>query len=258
MGKTNTGLVAYAEAMLGKPYWMGTFGQTASEWLYEYNKQRLPQFYTANDFPTQYGQRVHDCIGLIKGYLWSTNENAPPQYTGWQDVDADTMRKLCNTGGTIRTIPEIPGVLVFAPAHVGVYIGNGEVIEARGHAFGVVKTKLKSRPFEHWGMCPWIDYGDGEVETEEDTAPVPAEKTEMAPTSGTVMLTPLPIIRKGSKGMAVWAMQTLLNSRGFDCGDADGDCGENTAAAIMALQIAYGLGVDGECGKMTWAVLING
>ncbi|MBR5903051.1 MAG: peptidoglycan-binding protein, partial [Clostridia bacterium] len=62
----------------------------------------------------------------------------------------------------------------------------------------------------------------------------------------------------GSKGMAVWAMQTLLNAKGFDCGDADGDCGEKTVAAIMALQIAYGLGVDGECGKMTWAVLING
>ena len=50
----------------------------------------------------------------------------------------------------------------------------------------------------------------------------------------------------------------INNAKGFDCGDADGDCGEKTVAAIIALQIAYGLGVDGECGKMTWAVLING
>ena len=33
--KTNTGLVAYAKAQLGKPYWYGTFGQTASEALYK-------------------------------------------------------------------------------------------------------------------------------------------------------------------------------------------------------------------------------
>lgn len=30
MPKTNAGLVAYAKAQLGRPYWWGTFGQTAS------------------------------------------------------------------------------------------------------------------------------------------------------------------------------------------------------------------------------------
>ena len=30
MSKTNTGLVAYAKAQLGKPYWWETFGQKAS------------------------------------------------------------------------------------------------------------------------------------------------------------------------------------------------------------------------------------
>lgn len=258
MGKTNTGLVAYAEAQLGKPYWMGTFGQVASEWLYQYNKTRLPQFYTADDFPTQYGQRVYDCIGLIKGYLWSDNPDAPPQYEAWQDVDANTMHKLCTVGGAISTIPEIPGVLVFAPDHVGVYIGNGEVIEARGHDYGVIKSKLKNRFFDSWGMCPWIDYGAAEVEGESETPPPPTLTAEMQPTTGTVMLVPLPIIRKGSKGMAVWAMQTLLNARGFDCGEADGDCGEKTAAAIIDFQTAFGLDPDGECGKKTWTLLING
>lgn len=47
---------------------------------------------------------------------------------------------------------------MFFPGHVGVYIGNGEVIEARGHAYGVVTTKLSSRGWTQWGKCPYIDY----------------------------------------------------------------------------------------------------
>lgn len=60
--------------------------------------------------------------------------------------------------GTIGSIPDVEGVLVFMKGHVGVYIGNGEVVEARGHAYGVVKTKLKNRGWTHWGYCPYITY----------------------------------------------------------------------------------------------------
>lgn len=41
---------------------------------------------------------------------------------------------------------------------MGVYIGNNQVIEARGSDYGVVQTTLKSRPWTHWGRCPWITY----------------------------------------------------------------------------------------------------
>lgn len=64
MSKTNTGLVSYAAAQLGKPYWYGTFGQTASAGLYNAKKKQYPKYYTANDFQSQYGKRVHDCVGI--------------------------------------------------------------------------------------------------------------------------------------------------------------------------------------------------
>lgn len=38
------------------------------------------------------------------------------------------------------------------------YIGNGDVIEARGHAYGVVKTKLKDRAWTSWGKLPDLEY----------------------------------------------------------------------------------------------------
>lgn len=53
---------------------------------------------------------------------------------------------------------DIPGILVFMAGHVGVYIGHGKVIEARGHAYGVVETNLIGRGWKEWGKLDWITY----------------------------------------------------------------------------------------------------
>lgn len=164
--KTNIGLVEYAKAQLGKPYWYGTYGQKASKWLYDYNKSRLPSYYTASDFPKQIaeGQKVHDCIGLVKGYMWSKDVNdEKPAYksNGFPDCSADKQYERSKRKGTsMSTLPEVIGVLVFMRGHVGIYIGNGEVIEARGHAYGVVKTKLTRRPWKRWAYIDEIEYAE--------------------------------------------------------------------------------------------------
>lgn len=176
MAKTNVGLVAYARAQLGKPYWYGTFGNTASKSLYNTKKKQYPNYYNQSKykvrFDEQYGQRVHDCVGLIKGYLWSTSATATPKYNSTQDVSANGMLSKCKEKGKIATIPEIAGVLVFFDGHVGVYEGNGKVLEARGHDYGVVETNLKDRPWTNWGKCPWIDYEEKTVQSSETTTSV--------------------------------------------------------------------------------------
>lgn len=160
MAKTARGLISYAKAQIGKPYWYGTFGQIATASLYQYNKGRLPSYYTAKDFVSQYGQRVHDCAGLIKGYLWSDSPTSVPKYLsgGYPDISADAMRQSCTETGDISTLPEIPGVLLFYPGHVGIYIGNGQAIEARGHAYGVQLTQVKSRSWKTWGKFKYLEY----------------------------------------------------------------------------------------------------
>lgn len=165
MTKTSKGLVEYAKAQLGLPYWYGTFGQTGTAELYAAKKKQYPVYYSwegtkYDNFQSQYGKRVHDCVGLIKGYLWSDSPTSKPKYKQTPDVSANDMRAACKEKGDISTMPDIPGVLVFMNGHVGVYIGNGEVIEARGHEYGVVKTKLGSRPWRWWGKCPWVCYGE--------------------------------------------------------------------------------------------------
>lgn len=161
MSKTASGLVAYAKAQLGKPYWYGTFGNTATKSLLTAKTNQYPAHYTngrMDKYNSQLGQRVHDCVGLIKGYLWSESSTSTPKYNSAQDESANGMRGRCKESGLIATLPEIPGVLVFFSGHVGVYIGNGKVIEARGFNYGVVETNLKDRPWTHWGKCPWIEY----------------------------------------------------------------------------------------------------
>lgn len=237
MEKTAKGLVEYAKAQLGRPYWYGTFGQAASKALYSQKKSQYPTYYKW-DYAGE-TEKVHDCVGLIKGYLWcDSTEDATPSYNVTQDKSANQFRDMCTSGGNISTIPDVPGILVFYNNHVGVYIGSGEVVEARGHSYGVVKTKLADRPWKSWGYCPYITYE------------APEQKTvEIA----------LPVLKKGAKGDTVKAMQILLIGYGFEMGSfgADGSFGGATERALVEFQKVTGLDPDGSCGRKTWTKLLG-
>ena len=236
MAKTAKGLVAYAKAQLGKPYWYGTFGQAASKALYDRKKQQYPNYYK-----WEYAgetEKVHDCGGLIKGYLWCDDvQDDTPEYNKIQDISANDIKELCGFG-KMENLPETPGVLLFYNGHMGVYIGSGQVIEARGRRYGVVKTKLAERPWKSWGYCPWITYEE------------PKHK---------MVHIELPVLKKGAKGDSVKAMQILLMGYGFDMEGygADSSFGGATEQALKAFQKANGLEADGSCGPATWAKLLG-
>lgn len=69
----------------------------------------------------------------------------------------------------------------------------------------------------------------------------------------------LRVLRKGSKGESVLALQRLLIAAGFNCGScgADGDFGSGTYAAVRAYQARHGLTVDGVVGANTWGKLLG-
>lgn len=237
MAKTAIGLVEYAKAQLGRPYWYGSFGQTGSREFYEQKKNQYPNQYTWEYDGTT--AKVHDCVGLIKGYLWCDGpEDATPVYAAAQDKSANGMYTACKTKGEMATMPDVPGILVFMNNHVGVYIGGGEVIEARSRRYGVIKTKLADRSWKNWGYCPYITYE------------VSAQKT---------VGIDLPVLKKGIKGESVKAMQILLMGYGHDMEGygADGSFGGATERAVKAYQAANGLDADGSCGPKTWAKLLG-
>ena len=160
MAKTNAGLFSYAKAQVGKPYFFGTYGQKASRALYRAKKKQYPKYYKW-DYSTRYtGQRVHDCAGLIKGYLWSKTPTSSPHYNRKQDYGANGFYTHAKKKGSISTFKKVKGQLVFKgtaskKTHVGVYIGGGYVVEAKGHKYGVVKSKLSSG-WKYWAQCNLI------------------------------------------------------------------------------------------------------
>lgn len=190
MAKTNTGLVAYAKAQLGKPYWYGTYGDKATADLLSRKARQYPDMYSAarqrKALAEHLGVKVHDCVGLIKGYLWCDSAtDDTPKYAVAQDKSANGMYNACKERGYINTLPELAGVLVFFDGHVGVYIGNGEVIEARGFDYGVVKTKLSARPWKRWGKCPYITYEAAKKPAQSATKAETSTKTETKPAAKT-------------------------------------------------------------------------
>ena len=65
-------------------------------------------------------------------------------------------------------------------------------------------------------------------------------------------------VKKGTKGEAVRAAQSLLNLRVGAGLAEDGVCGEKTEAAIRKFQASEKLASDGICGKNTWTALLGG
>ncbi len=163
MAKTNTELVLWAKSKIGCPYWYGTFGQKATADLLNQKSKQYPSYYTTsrvNSCKGQYGKEVFDCVGLIKGYIWYDESKKKTVYNSSQDLSADAMLSKAKEKGAIKTIPETPGILVHMSGHVGIYIGNGEVIEATvgNSEYVVKKSKLAGRGWTHWSKCPFIEY----------------------------------------------------------------------------------------------------
>lgn len=157
-----TQLVEYAKAMLGHQYWYGTFGQAATNTLLQAKKSQYPKYYNPNNYSIGWtcdGEKVFDCAGLLKGANWCKGDpNATPVYYAPEDKSANGLYEEATEKGPISSMPEIPGLCVRYNGHVGVYIGNGQVIEARGHDYGVVKTILSQRKWTDWFKCEFIEY----------------------------------------------------------------------------------------------------
>lgn len=87
------------------------------------------------------------------------------------------------------------------------------------------------------------------------------EVTETAKTTTTtgVCNVELNILRNGSTGSQVKALQTLLIGYGYSCGSwgADGNFGASTDAAVRKYQKRNGLDADGAVGPATWGKLLG-
>lgn len=169
--KNNLDLVQWAISAYNAKwgYVMGTFGQVLTKDLLAAKLQQLPDAigpYEDYIRANYLGVRTADCIGLIKGYSWYDPDTGNINYgsNGMPDVSADQIYAQATEKGSMATMPEIPGILLHASGHIGIYIGGGYAIEAMGTKYGVVKTAVSSRNWTGWCKNPYINYIE---ETEE-------------------------------------------------------------------------------------------
>lgn len=180
---TNKGLVRHAEKALADKtvyMWGGIYRPVTENYIQQlykiYGKAHYPDSrITALRKCIDKGYYGIDCVGLVKSYYWSGKAEGgkgSPNYgkVGFPDVNANAMFNAAKEKGTIDKLPEIPGLVLYSTKHphVGVYVGNGYVIEstlsARGD--GVTKAKVSAwNGWTHWFKCPYIQY-EGEAQTE--------------------------------------------------------------------------------------------
>ena len=169
--KNNLDLVKWSEfaADKGWGYVWGTYGTVLSPDFLESKIIQYPdEVGGKEDFIREnwLGKRTADCVGLIKGYSWydTASQMTILVSNGMPDIGADTMYENATEKGTIDTIPEIPGLAVWKEGHIGVYIGDGKVVEAYGTTSGVIRSELANGGWTHWLKIPYITYLEQEEE----------------------------------------------------------------------------------------------
>lgn len=220
------------KTMLGWGYVLGAQGELyskemAQKFYDEYHEKSLS--YYMDDCSKWFGKNVVDCSGLIIQAIRSA-------IPGYADQNADGLYNACSEKGSISTIPEIPGICVRKSGHIGVYIGNGEVIESRGFAYGVVTTKLSDRPWTHWGKLKDVDY------TIAQTAVKPTFHISQ-------------ILKKGMNNSQVCHITRNLTALGFINRNYTSIFDAQVEQAVKAFQKKYHLTEDGIVGKQTTEAL---
>lgn len=196
-------------------------------------------YYNASVYGAKWiGHTVADCSGL---FVWAFKKLGGSIYHGSNSI----YDRYCtsNKGKLNSTLKKnlLVGTAVFtgdakSHGHIGLYVGDGKVIEASGTQAGVCTSNITASKWTYYGLLKDVSY-DGSVPT-----PVNDE---------------LPTLKKGSKGEDVKKLQKRLMELGYSLPKygADGDFGNETLEAVKAFQKDHGLTVDGVVGEKTWKAM---
>ena len=196
------------------------------------------------------GHHVADCSGM---FVWAYRQFGKSIAHGSTSI----YKSYCSKKGKLTDALKktlLPGTAVFTGdaennhPHIGLYVGNGKVIEAQGVDAGVCTSNLTATKWKWYGELRAVDYG-----AKSD------EKQPSDPQKDNLPTTNLPTLKKGSTGEYVTLLQTKLANKGYDLGKygVDGDFGSATLNAVKAFQRDNGLTPDGIVGKKTWTALME-
>jgi hypothetical protein len=177
---------------------------------------------------------AYDCSGLVVKFL--LDEGLVPadrSANGLYHNECDDISEDELTAGDLVFKKYLTKNKMY---HVGVYMGDGSVVHAKGRDDGVVR--------ESFGKAVWNRFG--RLRCWGGTQSI-AVYTRLLKENGKPYV----------KGDDVRGVQRALESKGYDTGGIDGVYGAKTEKAVIAFQQAVGLAVDGIVGPKTWAALIG-
>lgn len=176
------------------------------------------------------GRAADDCRGLVYRLMKAAGMSVSSVGSNSQWNDEDAWSAKC----VIADMPPGQPCIVFHQSgsimnHVGICLGDGYEVDARGHQKGTVHKPLSEYPWTHYALPVGIN-----------DEYIPADTR--------------PTLRNGSKGEDVRELQRILRGLGYTL-EIDGKFGPITTQCVKSFQGSNGLKVDGIVGPLTWAAL---
>lgn len=206
-----------------------------------------------------------DCVCYIKAILWGWNNKrsghggAVYASNGVPDIGTEQIIGVCHNVSSDFSKISV-GELVWMKGHVGIYIGDGNVLEATTgwSTKKVIKSQVNkngartyngrggSKPWLKHGFLPYVDY---------NIAPAPSEKIEL-PARG--------YFKKGDRGEDIRKIDQWLYEKYGNRAVLGNVFGNNTVKEVKKFQkearangtyTGKGATIDGNIGPMTLSAM---
>ena len=233
--KTGKELAKFALTKLETPYFYGSKMTKLTEIFMLQMHKMYPSIVTDNYIAKarkkgQVGKVNVDCSGLIGAYRGKQIGSAQLYSTAKKRLPISEVNNFAI------------GTVLWKQGHVGVYIGNGKCVEAKGIDYGVIESKVSD---SKW-VCG-LTFSDMTYEYDKKVAGTSKGKNPY--------YAPYETLRKGSTGEGVKWLQWELVEAGYNIA-IDGIFGDKTLKAVKSFQKSCKIDVDGIVGKDTKRCLI--
>lgn len=223
-------LARYAISKLGTPYFYGSKMDVLTRERMNRLHALYPNIVTMSymqiaEQQGQIGKINVDCSGLIGAFRGKQIGSAQLYSTAFKRLPISQINDFA------------VGTVLWKQGHVGVYIGDGYCVEAKGLRYGTVKTPVKNTKWLYG-----LTFGDLEYNYNKKIVGTSRNTNQFAE--------PSMLLKLGSKGEGVMWLQYELNEAGYGL-TVDGDFGQKTLAALLDFQKSCKIKVDGICGKET-------
>lgn len=147
------GLIEFVKSKKGTPYVYGAKGEILTQKLLDQLAKENPGTYTSTykaKASRFIGQRCTDCSGLISWYTGIQRGSSNYHDTADQAVDIGHLDET------------MKGWALWKPGHIGIYIGNGICIEAKGINYGTIESRVADTQWKKALKLCDIDYSRAE------------------------------------------------------------------------------------------------